>query len=49
MTCIDRDMVVAIRYIMRNDKGYVLEDIMKSSPVNYLHGSNGICFCCRNN
>ena len=42
MTCIDRDMVVAIRYIMRNDKGYVLEDIMKSSPVNYLHGSNGI-------
>lgn len=35
-------MVVALRYTMRNGKGEVLEDIMQSSPVNYLHGSTGI-------
>src|SRR5215510_1660131 len=42
MTCVDKDMVVALRYIMRNGKGDVLEDTMQSSPVNYLHGSDGI-------
>ncbi len=35
-------MVVALRYIMRNGKGDVMEDNMQSLPVNYLHGSNGI-------
>ena len=35
-------MVVVLRYIMRNGKGDVLEDIMQLSPVNYLHGSDGI-------
>jgi len=39
---VDKDMVVALRYIMRNGKGEVLEDIMQSPPVNYLHGSTGI-------
>ncbi len=42
MLCVDKNMVVALRYMMRNDKGDVLEDTMQSSPVNYLHGSNGI-------
>jgi hypothetical protein len=40
--CVDKDMVVALRYIMRNGKGDVLEDTMQSVPVNYLHGSTGI-------
>lgn len=35
-------MVVALRYVMRNGNGEVLEDTMQSNPVNYLHGSNGI-------
>ena len=39
---VNKDMVVALRYIMRNGKGDVLEDITQSSPVNYLHGSGGI-------
>lgn len=39
---VDKDMVVALRYIMRNRNGDVLEDTMQSTPVNYLHGSTGI-------
>ena len=37
-----KNMVVALRYVMRNDKGDVLEDTMQSAPVNYLHGSADI-------
>jgi len=39
---VDKDMVVALRYIMRNGKGDTLENTMQSAPVNYLHGSTGI-------
>ncbi len=42
MMCITKDTVVAMRYIMRNSKSVVLEDIMNAVPVNYLHGSGGI-------
>lgn len=42
MLVIDINMVVALRYSMRNGKGDVLEDIMQAAPVNYLHGSAGI-------
>jgi hypothetical protein len=42
MMCIAKDTVVAMRYIMRNGKGVVLEDTMHAVPVNYLHGSDGI-------
>src|SRR6476619_4389330 len=42
MMCIAKDTVVAMRYIMRNSKGVVLEDTMQAAPVNYLHGSGGI-------
>jgi hypothetical protein len=42
MMCIAKDIVVAMRYIMRNGKGVVLEDTMLAAPVNYLHGSGGI-------
>ncbi len=42
MACVDKNMVVALRYTMRNGKGEVLEDMMQSTPVNYLHGSDGI-------
>lgn len=39
---VDKDMVIALRYIMRNRNGDVLEDTIQSTPVNYLHGSTGI-------
>lgn len=42
MTCIAKDTVVTMRYIMRNSKGIVLEDMMQAAPVNYLHGTAGI-------
>jgi len=42
MICIDNNMVVALRYVMRNGNGEVLEDTMQAAPVNYLHGSKGI-------
>lgn len=42
MMHIAKDTVVAMRYIMRNSKGIVLEDIMHATPVSYLHGSSGI-------
>ena len=42
MLYVNKDMVVALRYVMRNGKGDVLEDTMQSAPINYLHGSNGI-------
>jgi FKBP-type peptidyl-prolyl cis-trans isomerase 2 len=42
MMCIAIDTVVAMRYIMRNSKGMVLEDTMHAAPVNYLHGSGSI-------
>ncbi|TKK72011.1 hypothetical protein FC093_03090 [Ilyomonas limi] len=42
MMCIAKDTVVAMRYIMRNSKGAVLEDTMNAAPVSYLHGSGDI-------
>ena len=42
MICVDKNTVVALRYVMRKGNGDVLEDIMQSTPVNYLHGSGGI-------
>jgi len=42
MMNIAKDTVVAMRYIMRNSTGIVLEDTMHAAPVNYLHGSGGI-------
>ncbi|SFP82082.1 peptidylprolyl isomerase [Parafilimonas terrae] len=40
--CADKNRVVALRYIMRNGNGEILEDTMQTLPVNYLHGSGGI-------
>jgi len=42
MMPIAKDTVAAIRYIMRNSKGVVLENTMNTAPINYLHGSGGI-------
>ena len=39
---IARNCVVAIRYIMKNSRGEVLEDNISRDPVNYLQGSSGI-------
>lgn len=34
--------IVALRYVMRNKEGDVLEDITKAEPVQYLHGGGRI-------
>lgn len=39
---IAKNSVVSIRYIMKNGKEEVLENIMNDPPVSYLHGSPGI-------
>ncbi len=39
---IEKNRVVAIRYIMKNSQDEILEDTMAGSPVNYLHGSETI-------
>ena len=36
------DMVVSIRYIMKNSRGNILENTMDGLPVSYLHGASGI-------
>ena len=37
-----RDYVVALRYIMKDSRGEILENTMNRDPVNYIHGSPGI-------
>jgi len=37
-----KDNVVALRYIMKDSQGDILENTMKREPVNYLHGSPAI-------
>ena len=37
-----KDYVVALRYIMKDSRGEILENTMNRDPVNYLHGSPGI-------
>jgi FKBP-type peptidyl-prolyl cis-trans isomerase 2 len=39
---IGMNTIVAIRYIMRNGRGEVLENILEGSPAAYLHGSGTI-------
>jgi len=34
-----KDYVVALRYIMKDSRGEILENTMNRDPVNYLHGS----------
>ncbi len=34
--------IVSIRYRMKNSRGEVLENIMESAPVSYLHGAGQI-------
>lgn len=39
---IEKDTVVAFRYLMKNGEGELLEDRMGKEPVNFLYGSNAI-------
>lgn len=39
---VSKNIVVAFRYLMKNDKGEVIEDMTKRAPKYYLHGSGGI-------
>jgi hypothetical protein len=42
MMHVSKNMVVSIRYIMRNSRDEILENNMQGVPVNYLHGSDAI-------
>ena len=42
MIPVKNNSVVALRYIMKNSRGEVLENSMNASPTVYLHGSTGI-------
>ena len=39
---VKNNTVVSVRYRMKNSKGEILEDIMESLPIAYLHGSGRI-------
>ena len=39
---VQKDSVVTIRYIIKDNRGEVMEDTMNGSPVQYLHGSGFI-------
>jgi FKBP-type peptidyl-prolyl cis-trans isomerase SlyD len=39
---IAKNCVVALRYIMKDSRGDILENTMDRDPVNYLHGSPAI-------
>jgi len=39
---ITKERVVSVRYIMKNSNNEILENIMNSDPVSYVHGSAGI-------
>lgn len=39
---IETDKVVSLRFVMRNEAGEVMEDIMEQAPVQYLHGAGNI-------
>ena len=42
MNAVANNRVVAIRYVMKNSRGEVLDDNTHGAPVNYLHGSAAI-------
>lgn len=39
---IEANRVVSLRFVMKNNDGDVIEDIMNQPPVDYLHGSGNI-------
>jgi FKBP-type peptidyl-prolyl cis-trans isomerase SlyD len=39
---IQKNTVVSLRYTMKDNKGEIIDDIMNSSPIEYLHGSGDI-------
>ena len=39
---INDNTAVSLRYVMKNNKGEILENILESKPVQYLHGSENI-------
>lgn len=42
MICIAENMVVTMRYIMKNSNNEILENNMEGAPVQFLHGANNI-------
>jgi len=39
---IGKDIVVSLRYVMRNQHGEILENTMEGMPATYIQGSSGI-------
>lgn len=42
MTIVKKNIVVSFRYLMKNNRGEVIENTMEGAPKYYLHGSEGI-------
>ena len=42
MMIVKKNIVVAFRYLMKNNKGEVIENTMEGTPKYYLHGSDEI-------
>ena len=42
MMVVKKNIVVVFRYIMKNNKGQVIENTMEGSPKCYLHGASWI-------
>jgi len=42
MMTVTKNLIVAFRYIMKNNRGEVIENTMEGSSKSYLHGSLGI-------
>lgn len=45
MNVVGNNMIVSIRYIMKNSRAEILEDNTNGTPVHYLHGSTAILIC----
>ena len=39
---VQNNTVVALRYVMKDDHGEILENKMDGPPIEYVHGSNSI-------
>lgn len=39
---VQKNTVVSLRYVMKNNNGEIIEDTIDSKPIEYLHGGGNI-------
>jgi FKBP-type peptidyl-prolyl cis-trans isomerase SlyD len=39
---VQKDSIVSLRYVIKDNSGEIIEDIMNNEPIKYLHGSGNI-------